>query len=163
MASDWFQNRDTGLLKQLTEIAYLSDAETQVLLIDHFAKSTGHRFQVTTSQSSIRGKALYKDQHIGNPLNPLIVVQAEESPNIHKTVLLGRHRTAVSIAEQLTRDLHDGLLRITRLSFLDEETVLCKPTGVEEQRNTVPIHQLSSLSDIAQGDRLATPTVVGDR
>src|SRR5215813_14550223 len=62
------ENGHACLIQQLSEIPYLSNPEVEVVLVQDFTKSSGHCFQITPRQPSVRGKAFHQDKHIGNSL-----------------------------------------------------------------------------------------------
>src|ERR1044071_10317298 len=82
MSPDRFEDRHACLVEQLSQVPDLPNPEAEIVFVQDFAETSGHRFQVTASQTAIGGKAFDQDEHVGNVLRPLIIVQAEKSPDV---------------------------------------------------------------------------------
>src|SRR6476620_3135076 len=148
MSSDRFENWHAGLIEELSQIPDLPDAEAEVVLVEDFTESSGHRFQVAPRQPAVRRKPFDQNEHVRNLPGPLFVIEAEKSADIHEAVLLGGHGATVAITEQFPSDVQNGTVRIGLLPFLDEKAIFGEPTGVEEERDTIPMQERAGLSDV---------------
>src|SRR6476620_5186670 len=163
MSSNRFQDRHAGLIEELPQIPDLPDAESEVALVEDFTESSGHRFQIASRQPAVSRKPFDQNEYIRNLAGPFFIIEAEKSADVHEAVLLGGHGATVALTEQLLSDVQNGTVRIGLLPFLDEEAIFGKTTGIEEERNTIPIQERAGLSDVRDRDRLPAPAVVRDR
>src|SRR6478735_3896526 len=163
MSSNRFQDRHAGLIEELPQIPDLPDAESEVVLVEDFTESSGHRFQIASRQPAVSRKPFDQNEHIRNLAGPFFIIEAEKSADVHEAVLLGGHGATVAITEQLLSDVQNGTVRIGLLPFLDEEAIFGETAGVEKERNAMPMKERPGLSDVFHRDGLPAAAVVGNR
>ncbi len=147
----------------LGQIGSRADPVLQVLLLKNLGEALGDRLQVVSGQTPVGRETLGEDQQVPALPGDLRVVHPQESADVGKTVLLGRHGAPVDQGEHLPGDLAGGPVGVARLTLLDEPGVLGKPAGIQEERQTVSVADLAHLPQVGQADRLPAPRVVGHR
>ena len=153
--------RDPGGVESLPQRLNLTDPKLQVALVEHLLQAAGNGLEVPASETAIGREALDQDEHVLELLEQALVPHGDETADVGQAVLLRAHRAAVAGVEHVGRDLADAAMRLPGLPLLDEPRVLGKPTGVEEERNSVAPTDLGHGADVGQAHRLAAARVVG--
>src|SRR4029078_9060467 len=110
--------------------------------------------------SALGWEACNENEHVGILLCALIIVQAEESPDVHQAILLRRHGAAVAVAEEFSCNVENRLAGKLRLSLFDEKAVLCETAGIEDEGNPVAVQQRTGTPDIVHRHRPPAPPLL---
>ena len=102
------------------------DAGLQHVKLRILVKTDGYGIEVATIETTIGQVALVRNAEALCSLVPVLFSRGDKSTHIDDGVLLAGHGGSIGVGIHLQDNLLDGLVRIARLTGLDEIGVLGK-------------------------------------